>query len=101
MQGSNGEAQFLSQDERKLAIRTTREILDSNGFKDTVIMAGTGAPSTKETIKLCKDAAESGADYALVLTPSTWPPQMTKANIIRFFHTVSAPHLPTASSRKP
>ena len=61
---------------------------DANGFKDTVIMAGTGAQSTKETIKLCKDAAEAGADFALTLTPSTWPKQMTQANVVRFFHTV-------------
>ena len=88
VQGSNGEAQLLSHEERKTAIRITRETLDNNGFKDTVILAGTGAQSTKETIKLCKDAAEAGADFALTLTPSTWPKQMTQANIIRFFHTV-------------
>ena len=88
VQGSNGEAQLLSHEERKTAIRITRETLDNNGFKDTVILAGTGAQSTKETIKLCKDAAEAGADFALTLTPSTWPKQMTQANIVRFFHTV-------------
>lgn len=88
MQGSNGEAQLLSHEERKTAIRITRDTLNKNGFKDTVILAGTGAPSTKETIKLSKDAAEAGADYVLVLTPSTWPKQMTPANIIRFFHAV-------------
>ena len=43
MQGSNGEAQLLSHDERKAAIRITRDTLDQNGFKDTVILAGTGA----------------------------------------------------------
>ena len=88
VQGSNGEAQFLTHEERKTAIRITREALDQNGFKDTLVIAGTGAQSTKETIKLCKDAAEAGAAYVLVLTPSTWPKQMTTANIVRFFHTV-------------
>lgn len=90
MQGSNGEAQLLSHEERKAAIRITRDTLDKNGFKDTLILAGTGAQSTKETIKLCKDAAEAGATYALVLTPSTWPTQMTKPNVVRFFHKVRA-----------
>ncbi|EKM58391.1 uncharacterized protein PHACADRAFT_252672 [Phanerochaete carnosa HHB-10118-sp] len=89
VQGSNGEAQLLSHEERKTAIRITRDTLDKNGFKDTVIVAGTGAQSAKETIKLCKDAAEAGAAYVLVLTPSTWPKQMTPPNIIRFFHRVA------------
>ncbi|KAI0084139.1 dihydrodipicolinate synthetase [Irpex rosettiformis] len=89
VQGSNGEAQFLSHEERKRAIQLTREILDRNGFKDRLVIAGTGGHSTKETIKLTKDAADAGASHALVLTPATWPPQMTKPNIIRFFHTVA------------
>ncbi|GJF00055.1 dihydrodipicolinate synthetase [Phanerochaete sordida] len=89
VQGSNGEAQLLSHDERTAAIRLTRDTLDTNGFQDTIILAGTGAQSTKETIKLCRDAAEAGAAYALVLTPSTWPTQMKQANIVRFFHTVA------------
>ena len=88
VQGSNGEAQHLSHDERKEAIATTRRTLDENGFKDVVVIAGTGGQSTRETKKLCTDAREAGAAYALVLTPSTWPPQMTKPNIIRFHREV-------------
>ena len=91
VQGSNGEAQHLSHDERKLAISTTRRVLDENGFTETVIVAGTGAQSTRETKKLCVDAKEAGAAYVLVLTPSTWPPQMSKANIIRFHREVCTP----------
>lgn len=89
MQGSNGEAQHLSHEERSRAIRLTRKTLDENGFSNIVVVAGTGAQSTRETIKLCKDAAEAGAKYALVLTPSTWPNAMTTENIIRFHTTVA------------
>ncbi|THH00223.1 hypothetical protein EW026_g2273 [Hermanssonia centrifuga] len=89
VQGSNGEAQHLSHDERRNTIRWTRDILDNNGFKDVVVIAGTGAQSTRETIQLCGEAKSAGASYALVLTPSTWPPQMSKANIIRFHQTVA------------
>ena len=32
-------------------------------------MAGVGAPSTRETISLAKDAAAAGADFALVIAP--------------------------------
>ncbi|KAI5116558.1 hypothetical protein M0805_000469 [Coniferiporia weirii] len=89
VQGSNGEAQHLSHAERSLALRTTRETLDANGFTNVIVIAGTGAQSTRETIQLCREAKEAGASYALVLTPSTWPPQMTKENIILFHRTVA------------
>jgi 4-hydroxy-2-oxoglutarate aldolase len=92
VQGSNGEAQHLSCDERKETIRFTRKTLDENGFENVIIIAGTGVQSTRETKKLCADACEAGAAYALVLTPSTWPPQMTKDNIIRFHREVRSIH---------
>lgn len=88
VQGSNGEAQHLSHDERKQAIRLTKQTLEENGFGHVQIVAGTGGQSTKESIKLCIDAHDAGAQFALVLTPAVWPPQMTKPNIIRFFRAV-------------
>jgi len=90
VQGSNGEAQFLSHEERKAAIKLTRDTLDENGFQDTIVIAGTGAQSTKETRKLNSDAKEAGAAFALVLTPSTWPPQMSKDVILKFHLDVRA-----------
>ncbi|KZT19135.1 aldolase [Neolentinus lepideus HHB14362 ss-1] len=96
VQGSNGEAQHLSHDERKLAIRITRQTLDENGFQNTAVIAGTGAQSTRETKKLCADAKEAGATHTLVLTPSTWPHQMTNEAIIRFHTEVAnASPIPT------
>ncbi|KAJ7052494.1 hypothetical protein C8F01DRAFT_1212376 [Mycena amicta] len=80
VQGSNGEAQHLSHEERKAAIALTRTTLDDNGFKNVLVIAGTGAQSTRETKKLCVDANEAGASHVLVLTPSTWPPQMSVDN---------------------
>lgn len=84
VQGSNGEAQHLSHEERSLIIKTTRETLNENGFEHVIVMAGTGAPSTKETQLLNVKAKEAGAEYVLVLTPSVWPPQMTRENILKF-----------------
>ncbi|KAL0956202.1 hypothetical protein HGRIS_002359 [Hohenbuehelia grisea] len=96
VQGSNGEAQHLSRDERADAIRLTRDTLDENGFKNTLVIAGTGAQSTRETKILCADAAAAGASHVLVLTPSTWPPQMTAENVIRFHREVAdASPIPT------
>ncbi|KAJ8509133.1 hypothetical protein ONZ45_g8658 [Pleurotus djamor] len=96
VQGSNGEAQHLSHEERKEAIKFTRQTLDENGFQNVLVIAGTGAQSTRETKKLCVDAKEAGASHVLVLTPSTWPPQMTKENILRFHREVAdASPIPT------
>ncbi|KAF8920093.1 hypothetical protein CPB85DRAFT_1211695 [Mucidula mucida] len=96
VQGSNGEAQFLSQAERKEAIKLTRETLDANGFQNVVVIAGTGAQSTRETVQLCIDAKDAGATHVLVLTPSTWPPQMTVDNVIKFHTEVAdASPIPT------
>ncbi|KAJ7591550.1 hypothetical protein C8J56DRAFT_935832 [Mycena floridula] len=89
VQGSNGEAQHLSHDERKAAIKLTRQTLDENGFQNVLVIAGTGAQSTRETKKLCVDAKEAGASHVLVLTPSVWPPQMNVDNIIRFHREVA------------
>ncbi|KAG2035871.1 hypothetical protein BDR03DRAFT_1058240 [Suillus americanus] len=89
VQGSNGEAQHLSHDERKEAISLTRKTLDENGFQNVVIIAGCGAQSARETKKLCADAKDAGAAFVLVLTPSVWPGDMTKENIIRYHREVA------------
>lgn len=96
VQGSNGEAQHLSHDERKQAISITRQTLDENGFQNTLVIAGTGTQSTRETKKLNVDAKEAGASHALILTPSTWRPAMTKDLILRFHREVAdASPIPT------
>ncbi|KAG6833383.1 hypothetical protein H0H87_008000 [Tephrocybe sp. NHM501043] len=75
--------------ERKEAIQLTRKTLDDNGFQTVLVIAGTGAQSTRETKQLCIDAKDAGASHVLVLTPSTWPPQMSVENIIRFHQEVA------------
>lgn len=66
--GSNGEAIHLSHEERVALIQTARHALDSEGLDKVPIIAGTGGGSTRETILLCTEAAQAGADYALVIT---------------------------------
>jgi dihydrodipicolinate synthase/N-acetylneuraminate lyase len=64
-------------------------IKGQGGENDVVIIAGTGAQSAKETKVLCEDAAEVGAQFVLVLTPSVWPPLMTRDNIIKFHRKIA------------
>jgi 4-hydroxy-2-oxoglutarate aldolase len=62
-----GEAPNLSNEERIILIKAARSILDQSGLESAPIICGTGTHSTRETIKLTKDAAEAGADYSIVI----------------------------------
>ena len=50
-------------------IRRARETLDSNGFSERALLVGTGTGSVKETVRLCHEASQAGADYAIVIAP--------------------------------
>jgi len=67
--GSNGESVLLTLDEKKELIRV---VVDEVNGRAPVI-AGTGGPSTDETIHLSKYAADAGADALLVVTPYYFP----------------------------
>jgi 4-hydroxy-tetrahydrodipicolinate synthase len=68
--GSNGEAPYLSREERMRVIKT---VMDEVNGKIPVV-AGTGSMSTKETILFTKDAKDLGVDAALVVTPFYFKP---------------------------
>lgn len=68
-QGSNGEAVHLDREERKVVTAATRRALNSTGHSSMPLIVGCAAGSTRETIQFCRDAAEAGGDYALVLPP--------------------------------
>ncbi|MEM3673408.1 MAG: 4-hydroxy-tetrahydrodipicolinate synthase [Candidatus Bathyarchaeia archaeon] len=63
--GSNGEAPYLSREERKKIL----EVVMDEAHGSVVVVAGTGSMSTWETIQLTKDAKDLGVDAALVVTP--------------------------------
>jgi len=63
--GSNGEAAFLTQEERGRVWETARRAIPAG----KLLIAGTGCESTRQTIALTRLAAEAGADAALVVTP--------------------------------
>ncbi|KAJ3555997.1 hypothetical protein NM688_g2272 [Phlebia brevispora] len=65
--GTNGEGIHLTHAERIEIIKAARSALDDAGLVDVPLIAGTGTGSTRETIELCKEAAEAGADYAITI----------------------------------
>jgi len=68
--GSNGEAVYMTREERKKVLEI---VLDEVKGKIPII-AGTGSASTRETIALTKDAKDVGADAALIVTPYYFTP---------------------------
>ncbi len=63
--GTNGEFKSLTADEKMKVLKT---VID-NASDDKVVMAGTGAESTKETIDLTLEAAKLGASMVSLLMP--------------------------------
>ncbi|KAG4442363.1 hypothetical protein IFR05_002141 [Cadophora sp. M221] len=90
IQGSNGEAPHLLHSERQEVIAVASKVLKEHGKEGAVIIAGCGAQSTRETVQLCNEAKVSGADFALVLSPSYWTGAMTKPTIATFFNDVAS-----------
>ena len=88
-QGSNGEAVHLTHRERSLVTKTTRIALDGAGFHSLPIIVGCGSQSTRETIDLCREALQSGGDYALVLPPSYYKPLFSASSVMDFFEDVA------------
>lgn len=61
--GSNSEAELMTADERTRAIAAVADAAD------VPVLAGTGSPGFVETRAAIADAADAGADAALVVTP--------------------------------
>ncbi|HEY7351511.1 MAG TPA: dihydrodipicolinate synthase family protein [Terriglobales bacterium] len=83
--GSTGEAIMLSDEERREVLKTAREAC----APQKVLIAGTGAESALETLRLTEYAAQLGYDVALVRTPHFYRPQMEPANLLAFYRTVA------------
>lgn len=83
--GSNGEMVMLSNVEKKKVYDTARKAIPGG----KLMIAGTGAQSTRETISLSVMAYDSGADAVLVLNPSYYKGQMNSEVLVRFYHDVA------------
>ncbi len=83
--GSTGEAVMLSDEERWEVLKAARVACAPS----KVLIAGTGAESALETLRLTQYAAELDYDVALVRTPFFYRKQMQPANILAFYRTVA------------
>ncbi|KAL9056835.1 MAG: hypothetical protein Q9162_002706 [Coniocarpon cinnabarinum] len=87
--GSNGEAVHLTPSERTSIIKATRSALDETGFKDVCVIAGCTEQSVRGTIALTKDAANAGADHAMILPPHYYRGFMSNDVIHDFYKHVA------------
>ncbi len=83
--GSNGEVVYLAQQEKLRALETARQVIPP----EKVLVAGTGCESTRETIALTRQAAEAGADAALLVTPHYYGGKMTPESLVHHFQMVA------------
>src|SRR5215467_2665481 len=83
--GSTGEAVMLGDDERRQVLRVTAEV----AAPEKVLIAGTGAESVAETLRLTEYAAKLNYDAALVRTPHFYRPQMKPDAMLAFYRTVA------------
>src|SRR5207253_4170023 len=70
--GSTGEAVLLSDQERQDVLKVAREAASPH----SVLIAGSGLESARETLRLTEYAAELGYDASLVRTPHYYKGQM-------------------------
>lgn len=83
--GSNGEYVYLDDAEKYAMFETARKAIPAN----RLFLAGTGAESTRATLRLTLAAAEAGADAVLVNTPSYYKPAMTHAALVKHYTTLA------------
>lgn len=84
--GSNGEFPFLTREEKSKVIET---VIRSAGPGGKIVIAGVGCESAKETIELAREAANLGADYALVITPHYYKSKMTHEALVGHYRAVA------------
>jgi 4-hydroxy-2-oxoglutarate aldolase len=71
--GSTGEAALLDETERAQLVETARAAVPA----DRLLLMGTGAESTRQCVRRCRDAGARGVDAVLVVAPHYYGPQMT------------------------
>jgi 4-hydroxy-2-oxoglutarate aldolase len=83
--GSNGENVYLNEREKVDVLHTARQAIP----QDKLMIAGTAGESTINTIAMTEQAAEVGADAAIIVNPSYYKSQMTTPVLINHYRTIA------------
>ncbi|KAL3467933.1 hypothetical protein BJX64DRAFT_298068 [Aspergillus heterothallicus] len=83
--GTNSETFLLTREERKTLLVTARQAV-GDAYP---IMAGVSGHGTKQVLEFISDAADAGANYALLLPPAYFGKQTTKEVVEGFFDDVA------------
>jgi 4-hydroxy-2-oxoglutarate aldolase len=83
--GTNAETFLLTREERKVLVATARRAVGP----DFPLMAGVGGHSTRQVLEHIEDAAEAGANSALVLPPAYFGAATTPQVLENFFGDVA------------
>lgn len=83
--GSTGEAVYLDEGELAELLEATRDVVP----QDRLVLVGTGAESTRATIKKTKKAADAGANAVLVKPPAFYKAAMTPEALARHYRAVA------------
>ncbi|KAF1951186.1 aldolase [Byssothecium circinans] len=83
--GTNAETFLLTREERKELVATARKAVGP----DFPLMVGVGGHSTKQVLQFVSDAAEAGANSALVLPPAYFGAATTPQVLENFFDQVA------------
>jgi 4-hydroxy-2-oxoglutarate aldolase len=83
--GSNGENKSLTDNEK---LNILEVVLEEKGDHQ-LVMAGTGFESTSQTIAFSQKAAELGADFVSLLTPSYFKKRLTDEVMIKYYSDVA------------
>lgn len=83
--GSTGEAPLLDEGEIVQMVEWARDIVPP----EKILIAGTGAESTRATVRTARAVAEVGADAVLVRAPSYYRGRMDPETVRRHYETVA------------
>jgi 4-hydroxy-2-oxoglutarate aldolase len=83
--GSTGESVLLDDAETASLLEAARDVVPEG----RLVIAGTGAESTRATIRKTRRAADAGADAALVMPPAFFKGAMTPEALARHFRAVA------------
>ena len=83
--GSTGESVFLDEEERGVLLDAAADVVPS----DRIVIMGTGAESTRQTIHLTQQAADRGTDAVLVSPPAYYKGAMSPDVLARHYKAVA------------